>query len=243
MVDYTMASIVVGAAFIPPIIYMIYIRNQERRHREPWGRVFSVFFYGAIISVLFALILELVFDTQFHRVYDVSELQQYGLSQALLLAVVGAPIIEELTKAFGVRGARRDIREPEDGIVYGVAAGLGFSATENLLYEVAALLEGGTYAFVATAVIRSITGSFLHATATGIVGYGMAKKYLKGGTLIEVVPYYAIAVLLHAAFNLLASLQLAFGVAFLILMSFIAIKWTVNRIRELDKTSRPISVR
>ena len=94
--------------------------------------------------------------------------------------------------------AKQVITEPEDGIIYGVAAGLGFSATENLIYEVAAMLEQTEgYVFLATALLRSITSTFLHATASGILGYGMGKRYLERGMFLEVLPYYALAVLLQ----------------------------------------------
>jgi RsiW-degrading membrane proteinase PrsW (M82 family) len=229
-------GILVAAAFLPPIIYMIFIRYAEKHGREPWGRIFLVFLYGAVVSVVLALLFELLFGQYFEeRVYDFPD---HVLPEALVLAVIAAPVIEEFTKALGVRVGRPKITEVEDGIVYGVAAGLGFSATENLFYEVAALAQHGEDAFIATAVVRSLTGSFLHATATGIVGYGMARYYLNHGSFLEVIAYYAIAVLLHAAFNLIASLELVVAVGFLIIVSFIAIRWTYNRIRTLDRSSR-----
>lgn len=236
MVNETRIAILLGAAFLPPIIYLIWIRSQEKRGREPWGRLMLVFGYGAIISVILALIFSfllngLLLDESFrYRVYDLTEFAP----EALILAVIVAPVVEEFTKALGVRMGRPHITEVEDGIVYGVAAGLGFSATENLFYELAALAEGGEQAALVTVALRSITSVFLHATATGIVGYGMAKMYLGDGNAIEVFGYYIWAVLLHAAFNLIASLQLLYAVLFLIVVSFIAIRWTANRIRAHD---------
>jgi protease PrsW len=228
-------ALLVAVAFLPPLVYLVYIRFQERYNREPWGRLLGVFLFGATVSVGLALILEIAFGNNYHRAYDFGAV----VPRALVMAVIGAPIIEELTKAWGVRSAKGRIREIEDGIVYGVAAGLGFSATENLFYEIVALQEQGTSAFIATAIVRSVTGSFLHATATGIVGFGMARMYLSGRGFMEVLPYYAVAVLLHAGFNLLASLNLAYGVGFLIIISFIAIRWTIGRIRHHDELSGP----
>lgn len=243
MVNETRIAVLLGAAFLPPLIYLMWIRAQEKRGREPWGRLLLVFGYGAIVSVILAIIFSVLLnefllgDVFRARVYDLTEFAP----QALILAIVVAPVVEEFTKALGVRIGRPMITEVEDGIVYGVAAGLGFSATENLFYELAALAEGGEQAALVTVALRSITSSFLHATATGIVGYGMAKRYLGDGSGIEVFGYYVWAVLLHAAFNLIASLQLLYGVLFLIVVSFIAIRWTANRIRAYDTTHQQTS--
>ena len=52
----------------------------------------------------------------------------------LLLSVIIAPIIEELSKALGLRLIKNQIFELEDGLIYGAVAGFGFAATENLIY-------------------------------------------------------------------------------------------------------------
>ena len=57
-------------------------------------------------------------------------------------------------------------------------------------------------AFVALAVLRSFSATLMHASATSIAGYGIARSKTYGGSWW---PYLAIAVLMHAAFNLLAS--------------------------------------
>lgn len=239
-----LGALLVLAAFVPPILYAIWIRNTERWHREPWGSVFRVFLYGSIWSILIALLLEAVFQTHFQREYFLIGIEGLSLPQEVLLAVIIAPVVEEFAKGLGIRSARRRILELEDGIVYGAAAGLGFSATENLFYELFALRESADYTFLAVAATRSFTSSFLHATASGILGYGMAKRYLEGGLFIEVLPYYALAVMLHAGFNGLATLVEAGGVPvggvlLIFLVSILSIRWTVQRIRRLDRASRP----
>lgn len=243
--DLTLLLLVVGAAFVPPLIYLVITRNTERHDREPWGKVFNAFFYGAFASVLIAILLSALFQTPLQREYTF----QYGdaafaIGPEILMVIVIAPVVEEFSKGLGIRGARRHIMELEDGIVYGVAAGLGFSATENLIYEVAALLEHQDYTFLVVAALRSITSTFLHATASGLLGYGMAKRYLQGGLWIEVLPFYALAVLLHASFNTLAVFQNVGGVPllaflFILTVSIVSIRWTLARITRLDQQSMP----
>lgn len=237
MVEMWFAVAIAVAAFLPPVIFLLYVRNQEKTRREPLGAIFSVFLFGAVVSILIALLLESYF-TGVHREYEILR-GRLTIPAVVFLVVVVAPLAEEFAKGLGVRTAKRHIFEEEDGIVYGAAAGFGFSATENLFYEIAALQESGTAGYVATAVIRTFTGCFLHATAAGLTGYGMGRRYLTGGTLFEVLPYFALAVLLHALFNFIAVLDLRIAVALIVVLSFMALRYTVSRIRKLD-TAPPV---
>jgi len=244
----TMAAV----AFIPPIAYVIFIRNVERLNREPWSAIFRCFFYGAIFSVIIAILLEVFFTTNFHREYN---LRGLTITQEALLVVVAAPLVEEFAKGLGVRTVRRHIFELEDGIVYGAAAGLGFSATENLIYEIGTIWEQLNpgldekvlpvdYGFLAVGILRSITSSFLHGTASGILGYGIGKRYLERGHLFELLPYYALAVLVHGLFNAFAAfVNFSGAVLGIIFLSFAAISWTVRRIRRLDRIGAAVPYR
>lgn len=204
-------SVLILVAFVPSILYMVWIRNAEKHSREPWGMLLKVFAYGAILSVIFAVVLEILlaslFDQNIERVYEF--LGENPTIPMLVVVCVIAPFVEELTKAMGVFRVkkRRMIVEIENGIVYGAAAGLGFAATENLLYESAAYLSDGVEAFVATAVLRSLSSALLHATASAMVGLGIARSALQGKSWF---PYYLGAVTLHGGFNFAAS----FGVVY-----------------------------
>ena len=196
--------ILIAVAFVPSVLYLVWIRNTERFSREPYGRLIKVFAYGAILSVGLAILLELVlmglYSQNLERVY-----YYFGENPnltTLVLACIIAPFVEELTKSVGVFRARRMMSELENGIVYGAAAGLGFAATENLLYEGTALLESGTEAFIATAVVRSLSSALLHASASSVFGLGIAKSTMNHSSWI---PYYLLAVLMHGAFNFFAS--------------------------------------
>lgn len=196
--------ILLAVAFVPSVIYLVWIRNTERFSREPYGRLLRVFAYGAILSVILAVVMELLlmalYSQNIERVY--SYFGENPSLTTLVLACIIAPFVEELTKSVGVFRAKRMMSELENGIVYGAAAGLGFAATENLLYEGTALLESGTEAFIMTAVVRSLSSALLHASASSVFGLGIAKSTLNGSSWI---PYYLLAVLMHGAFNFFAS--------------------------------------
>jgi RsiW-degrading membrane proteinase PrsW (M82 family) len=225
-------AMIIGTAFLPPLVFMAYVRNQEKEGREPWSALFAVFLFGAIVSVVVALILEQTFHVD-GREYELLR-GQFTVPSIIVLVLVIAPLTEEFSKALGVRVARRRILEAEDGIIYGAAVGFGFSATENLFYELSALHANGQAAYVVTALVRTFTGCFLHATAAGIVGYGLGIRYRERRGLLVVLPYYLAAVLLHAAFNFVAVLNFGFAVGIIIVLSFLAIRFTVRRIRALD---------
>lgn len=196
--------ILLAVAFVPSVIYLVWIRNTERFSREPYGRLIWIFAYGAILSVGLAIILELLlmllYSQNIERVYSYFG-ENPNLTTLVLVCII-APFVEELTKSVGVFKARRAMTELENGIVYGAAAGLGFAATENLMYEGTALLESGAEAFIATAVVRSLSSALLHASASSVFGLGIAKSRLNGSSW---VPFYLLAVLMHGAFNFFAS--------------------------------------
>lgn len=200
------------SAFTMPLVFVAWIRNTARHGREPWRFVLKAFAWGAIFSVIIAIIFSLVLIVTLGQIGPLNEFlarrfSDPNLPLIIVGAVIVAPIVEEAAKGLGVRAGRPEIQGLRDGLVYGAAAGLGFSATENLFYGINALLDpdGGATASLAVIAIRSFSSSFLHASASAIVGYGLAKSWLTRRTW-AFVPYYLIAVIMHASFNLLTVL-------------------------------------
>lgn len=228
--------ILFAVAFLPSIAYIVWIRNTERYEREPWYRIFATFIWGAvfgvILGVLFSVILLFIFNvTAPQGVYDAVQGNEYYYG--FLLAVIIAPLGEEAAKGLGVFTAGKDLDEVEDGLIYGAAVGLGFAATENLLYEYNALVTMGVVAFIFTALVRSISSALLHASATSVTGYGIGKKKILGkGHYI--IPYYLVAVGMHALFNFLAIQGSIFSLLLAIMFAIAAIEFTRHKIAQLD---------
>ena len=207
MADLTLSILIIIllAAFAPSLILMLVVKNTEKRGREPTGRTFSAFLRGATLSIFLAIIIEmiliyLIFGLDVARISDLLG-KNPGLD-TLILACVIAPFAEEFTKALGMLPFTRRSRELEDGIVYGAVVGLGFAATENLLYETSAWIEGGVSVLVGTIIIRTVSSALLHASASAVTGYGLTAKRFLGKSW---VPYYLLSVLLHGVFNLASS--------------------------------------
>ncbi len=201
-------ALVVLAAVVPSLIYLVWIRNSERYNRERWMHVLSTYLFGAIISVIAAVFLESVAIGVFYASGSIFSggfwsYEPYDPTlEIVVLAVIIAPLVEEWTKGWGVMTVRSKLREPEDGLIYGAAAGLGFAAMENIFYNSSALL-GGFDVFLTTALTRAVASTLLHASASAVLGYGIALKYLNGarGRRTGYLPYYLAAVALHGLFN------------------------------------------
>jgi RsiW-degrading membrane proteinase PrsW (M82 family) len=219
-------------SFIPPVVYVIWIRNTERYHPEPWVAVFTAFVWGGTLAIVASLFLEILLNISL-----ATTIKEYSLLIFMLVVVV-APVVEEFTKplAMGLQIVRRELQELEDGLIYGAAAGLGFSATENLFYA-HGFWDEGWMVFIVLISLRTIGACLLHASATAMTGYGIGKAFIHRRPLMVVLPYFALAIGAHALYNFLASFSLfgtAVGVGAAILFSLAAIKYVRDRIRKLD---------
>ena len=197
--------VLIISAFTLPLVFMAWIRNTVRYGKEPWWTVLKAFAWGAIFSVIIAIIFSLVLLATLGQSGPLNDFlsRRFADPTIFLGVVIVAPIVEEAAKGLGVRAGRPEIQGLLDGLVYGAAAGLGFSATENLFYGINALLspDGGATASLAVIAIRSFSSSFLHASSTAVLGYGLAKSWLTPRTW-AFLPYYLVAVIMHASFNL-----------------------------------------
>jgi RsiW-degrading membrane proteinase PrsW (M82 family) len=211
-----------------PVGYAVWVRNQERYAPEPWASVAKAFGWGASGAVVLAIAVSLLLAIE-------GTLTPIGVSSALVGAIVVAPIVEEATKGLGLRWIDDHHVELEDGLVYGAAAGLGFSATENLVYGVSAYLEGGIEPLVWTIGLRTFTSSLLHASASALVGYALWRTRARDEGAARVASFYLGAVLLHSAFNAVASIPdwITFFVGLAIAVA--GFSWVRRRVRELDQ--------
>jgi protease PrsW len=200
-----------------------------------------------------AYIIESVLVNYLNGTFSVLSQGFWGISpndqniQLLILAVFIAPIVEELAKSWAVLALRKRLNEIEDGLVYGAAAGLGFAAVENIVYNGAGLVQGAEV-FLVIAISRALTSTLLHASATAITGYGIAlsKFHRMAGHPQSWALYYMGAVLLHASFNMFAIMgNFAPDVGFIsliglilsFLLAWIVFTWIHAAIKRLDRVN------
>jgi protease PrsW len=223
-------------AFLPPIIYAIWIRNTEKYNREKWKPIIVCFLWGATIAIVASIILELILGISLAISFD------DGNILGLVMAIIIAPFAEELTKPLILRTktVKKELDELEDGLIYGAVAGLGFSATENLLYGWCFLSEG-LFVFLVLIIIRSFGGCLLHASATALTGYGYGKTIIRGKSILRVLPFFILAIFVHAFYNFLVSLDIVGLVISLfaaLIFVAISIRLVRNKIKSLDMLNR-----
>lgn len=219
-------------SFLPPLIYTIWIRNTEKYHREKWRTILVCFLWGASIAIIAALILEILLEIPL-----AASIEKYD-TLTLMTVVFVAPVAEEFTKPLALRlkSVKREINELEDGLIYGAVAGLGFSATENLFYGWSFLAEG-IFIFLILISIRSFAGCLLHASATALTGYGYGKVIMKHTSILRIIPYFILAIFVHAFYNFLVTIELIGAITGLFAaLIFVVFSITIVRrkIRSLD---------
>ena len=222
-------------AFLPPIFYTIWIRNTEKYNREKWKPIFFSFLWGATIAIIASLILELGLGI------PIALTNSNYTTYMFIMAVIIAPFVEEITKPIALRFkiVKKELDEPEDGLIYGAVAGLGFAATENLFYGWDAIVTEGLFFFIILISVRSVVGCLLHASATAWTGYGYGKVIMKNSRLIRVLPYFLLAILIHGSYNFIPvyGLITGYGSALFFAMIFIIISIYIVRkkIMTLDQ--------
>lgn len=220
------ALLVLAVAFGPPALFAAAIAGAKRYRKEPGYALRRAFLWGATGAAFIALIVNVSLSHGFARPYVRTDTQL-----ALVTAIVIAPFVEETAKVFGLKLVKREADEPVDGLIYGALVGLGFSATENLLYETSALFESGVGAWVFTAIGRTFSSSFLHAVASALAGYGVARMWHKGGTILSALPWWFLAVLIHSGFNFVASFGGYFGLLGIVPLFVFAI-WGFSKVKS-----------
>ena len=148
------------AASAPGLFWLWVFWRRDRCEPEPKSKVLKLFGLGALFAgpVWF---LEQWLPGPRDVYYDV---------------FVRVALVEESFKLLPVllfAYRSRHFDEPMDGIVYAVAAGLGFATVENVIYAMSlgpALL-----------VQRAFTSTLAHAAFSGLIGYGLAKTKFGGG--------------------------------------------------------------
>jgi RsiW-degrading membrane proteinase PrsW (M82 family) len=228
------------------LFFLWWVRRIEINHREPWRVVFTAFLLGAVVTVIGVAFLEsfLLISLQgFIHTYVPIDIALIGVLGAIFIA----PVAEELMKALGIIAMRSHIDEVEDGIVYGAAVGLGFAATENMLYFASAISTGGAIALAGTAIVRSLSSTLLHLGATGLSGYGFGLYYGRCRGKARWGIYVFGAMVFHGLFNLFASLQIfanslnqqiIFGIGGLLIavvMVWALFGWLQRKLRYLDR--------
>jgi RsiW-degrading membrane proteinase PrsW (M82 family) len=200
------AVLTVVAAVTPAVLYSLVVWWLDRYEKEPWGLLAATFVWGAIPAILVSLVAEFALGLPFTGVFG-------DAASELIQGSVIAPVVEEVAKGLVILALflvfRREIDGVLDGIVYGALVGFGFAMTENGLYFLGALAEGGTVAWLTVVFVRTLVFGLNHGLFSGIVGMGFGYASIVDSAwkrwLAPVIALGA-AIVVHAVHNLSVSL-------------------------------------
>lgn len=174
----------------------------DRYEPEPVRLLAMSFAWGALVATTAALVLQTV-DAEVNP--DTTVIRS---------AVLLAPLSEEAGKGLFVVLLlwlrRHSIDGVLDGLVYAGLVGIGFAFTENVLYYAGAyagelgLGEGGLGSATALFIVRGVFSPFAHPLFTSAIGIGvgiMVSSRRRRIRWLAPLVGYAVAVLLHAAWN------------------------------------------
>ena len=134
----------------------------RRRNAEAW-------LIAGMLSTLPAIMINSWFFPNFVQLFS-PNISEEGMMN--LMAVVSAPIGEELCKAAAIWFFAANIRSPKHGFQIGFTVGLGFAILENLQY-IALSSMGGDIGFSLTILVRGIGSIPGHGIWTGLTGAAM----------------------------------------------------------------------
>ncbi|MBN1881146.1 MAG: PrsW family intramembrane metalloprotease [Deltaproteobacteria bacterium] len=212
-------------AVAPGFFILWYIYIQDRYEPEPKKLIFKVFLWGAASTVP-AIIVELLLE----KALPVSGTAT--LLGAFVEAFIIVAPIEELCKmsATYVSTYRsHEFNEVMDGIVYGVAAAIGFATIENIFY----VLSMGA----GVGVLRALFAVPGHAMWGAIIGFylGMKKMHPEASHRY-ILAGFIVAVLFHGVYDfvLFTASPLGFLIVPIIIWLYFVYK---KRLRSAQKSS------
>jgi RsiW-degrading membrane proteinase PrsW (M82 family) len=183
-------TIVMLGSFMFPAAYVSFFYERRHLSRLTLPTIALSFFYGGLLGVFAASILEPIF------------VQRLDIFTAFTIG-----LIEEFVKILGVLViARRWGHDSElDGLILGAAAGMGFAALESTGYAFTAFLESGgsLSATVIVILMRGILSPLGHGTWTAIL-VGVMFRESKAGRFhinLRVIGAYLTVVILHGLWD------------------------------------------
>jgi RsiW-degrading membrane proteinase PrsW (M82 family) len=187
-------TVVLLGNFLVPVTYVAFFYEHRHLSRLSMPTTALSFFYGGVLGVFAAALLEPIFIAR--------------LTAATAFEV---GLIEEFAKILGVLVIARHRRHDAelDGLILGVAAGMGFAALESNGYAFTAFLRsrGSLSATVLVTLLRGLLAPIGHGTWTAILASVLFRESAAGRFRLnrKVVAAYLTVAILHGLWDGLPS--------------------------------------
>lgn len=191
-------TVILLGAFVIPSAFVAFFFAQERSMDKdvhsrgfPFNLVLTCFLVGGVLGTTIAGIIE--FET----------LHSFNATDILAVG-----LIEETAKLIVPLGLfiAWKYRSEGDGLLFGVASGMGFAALETMGYGLAAYVhsQGNIGATEQVVLVRGLLSPLGHASWTGLVCATMWRERGKTGRFVTwaMAGTFLLAVFLHAAWDI-----------------------------------------
>ncbi|GGM82060.1 PrsW family intramembrane metalloprotease [Dactylosporangium sucinum] len=189
--NFVPSMILIGSV-TAPATFVTFAQGRSGRWQVPAGTIAATAFFGGVVGVVAAGWLE----------YD-------ALRALGTLPKAGVGLIEEAAKLLAPAAVLlltlRRRHEPSDGLVIGVASGMGFAALETMGYAFNALIasKGNIGAVEETLFVRGLTAPAAHLAWTGLTAGALFAFAAAptGRRMTALLLTFAGAVALHALWD------------------------------------------
>jgi RsiW-degrading membrane proteinase PrsW (M82 family) len=202
-------TVLLVGAFTVPIAFVAYFYEHVRDRDISPALLTTCFIVGGVIGLMAAGFLE------------------YGtLRNASYFGLVGVGLIEEAAKMIfpiAMYVAWR-YRHEADGLLFGIAAGMGFAALETMGYGLVSFIQskGDITTLVQVLVLRGFLSPAGHAAWTGFLCAVLWRERERRGHVAinwQVIGAYMLAVVLHIVWDVVNSLSSQTAGEFVILLA------------------------
>ena len=193
------------AIFLVPVLYLIYLYEAQVYRDEPALVLGFTIGGGAVIGIVVTVLERIVYNP-YQGIGNPLHGAGIGVGALLFLGLL-VPVVQEVLKPLPALFLpnRADFPETVDGLVFGIAAGLGFSVAESLVAFSSALtslpahLTPGNWIYDLTTL--AVFQPLLQGSATGMV-VAAVWRYRRGRLASREIGGVAVAVIAHVAFAL-----------------------------------------
>lgn len=194
---------------LPSLVILIYFIYSDK-FKEPRRIIIEVFLLGVVSTIPAGYLNTFIIKT-----FSDND----PINDSLLRGFFAGGLVEEILKfliLYYFVLKKHEFNEPMDGIVYGVAASLGFATYENISY-VYYLADSYGYTSLELAKLRAFTAVPMHGLNGCVMGFYFGlyaflgqRKYLG---YAFVLPY-----LFHGSYNFLAGISMWYIIVLLTLL-------------------------
>jgi protease PrsW len=232
-------TVILLGAFVIPVTFVTYFYEYVRDRDISLPLLTTCFVVGGILGVITAGIIE------------------YGTLRNMGVAsLFGIGLIEETVKLIFpvVMFVAWKYRHEADGLLFGVAAGMGFAALETMGYALVNFIQSGGNVGILQQVllIRGLQSPSGHAAWTGFVCAVLWRHRQQTGHPfgLSVIGAFLVAVVLHALWDIIGSMkvqtpaQLTLYVVLLlalVIVSLFLVMWRFRKARKFALKASEIS--